>query len=79
MGSVSLSARWDKESLVKLSKSPDAEICEKRAHIVLILFLLGTDGCEPYVHNCDRVKFMNCTLTDCMKNDILLKKKQTIL
>lgn len=46
MGSVLLPARQDKESLVKLSKSPDAEICEKPAHIVLILFLLGTDGCE---------------------------------
>lgn len=31
------------------SKSPDAEICEKRAHIVLILptsLPQGTDGCE---------------------------------
>lgn len=61
------------------SKSPDAEICEKRAHIVLILptsLPQGTDGCEPYVHNCDRVKFMNGTLNDCMKNDILLRKKK---
>lgn len=39
MGSVLLPARWDKESLVKSLKSPDAEICEKRAHIVLILRL----------------------------------------
>lgn len=78
MGSVLLPARQDKGSLVKLSKSPDAEICEKRAHIVLILptFLpQGTDGCEPYVQSCDRVKFMNGTLNGCMKNDILLRKK----
>lgn len=49
MGSVSLPASQDKESLVKSSKSPDAEICEKRAHIVLILptsLPQGTDGCE---------------------------------
>lgn len=43
MGSVLLPARQDKESLVNSSKSPDAEICEKRAHIVLIQ---GSDGCE---------------------------------
>lgn len=49
MGSVLLPARQDKGSLVKSSRSPDAETCEKRAHIVLILptsLPQGTDGCE---------------------------------
>lgn len=64
--------------MVKLSKSPDAEICEKRAHIVLILplYLKGLMGVKPYMQSCDRVKFMNGTLNDCMKNDILLRKKK---
>lgn len=82
MGSVLLPARQDKGSLVKLLKSPDAEICEKRAHIVLILptsLPQGTDGCEPCVHNCDRVKFMNGTLNDLYEKRYLIKKKKTIL
>lgn len=78
MGSVLLPARQDKESLVKLSKSPDAEICEKLAHIVLILplYLKGLMDVKPCVQNCDRVKFMNGTLNDCMRNDILLRKNK---
>lgn len=35
----------------------------------------GLMDVKPCVHNCDRVKFMNCTLNDCMKTDILLRKK----
>lgn len=78
MGSVSLPARQDKESLVKLSKSPDAEICEKRAHIVLILplYLKGLMDVKPCVHNCDRVKFMNGILNDLYEKRYLIKKKK---
>lgn len=78
MGSVLLPACQDKGSLVKLSKSPDAEICEKPAHIVLILPLCLKElmDVKPCVQNCDRVKFMKCTLNDCMKNDISLRKKK---
>lgn len=67
--------------MVKLSKSPDAEICEKLAHIVLILptsLPQGTDGCEPCVHSCDRVKVMNCTLNELYEKRYLIKKKTVL-
>lgn len=34
---------------------------------------------KPYVHNCDRVEFMNCTLNDLYEKRYLIKKKKTIL
>lgn len=62
MGSVSLPARWDKGSLVKLSKSPDAEYVRNQRTLSLSylpLYLKGLMDVKPCVQNCDRVKFMN--------------------